>query len=247
MITAYGDEAALEPQRLLARASLALATTPVFTKEVIADAVAKYGTGSTAFLQHTDLDQQPELVKVSATPLSVDELSKLWQVLGTPYLLTQTYTATVVLLEADVPVRRALPVRRPVVHVRPFTPVTLVAVEVEGGGGAVTGGTLVLTGSGLLSGHTVVTVDQVRLVPDATSTPSQVTVALPDSVPAGVHAVAVVQLRPADPMTGEPERVLGRSAGLPVTVLPTVGSITTTASQVSIRCSRYCRRGSAPR
>ena len=56
----------------------------------------------TAFLADADLADQVELVKLSPTPLSLEEMSKLWGVLGTPYLLSLTYTATVVLIEADV-------------------------------------------------------------------------------------------------------------------------------------------------
>src|SRR6478735_8051816 len=80
LVTAYGDEEALEPQRLLARGALALATTPVFTRDTIAAAIAKYGVDATGFLADSDLGEQTELVKVSPTPLSLEEVSKLWGV-----------------------------------------------------------------------------------------------------------------------------------------------------------------------
>jgi hypothetical protein len=243
LVTAYGDEEALEPQRLLARGALALASTPVFTKAVIQAAIDKYDTDPTSFLTDADLADQAELVKVSPTPLSLEELSKLWGVLGTPYLLSLAYTATVVLIEADVVPRRALPVRERVLAVRPLTRIRLEHLEVVGGGAAVTGATLALTGGGLLAAHTVVAVGGVRLAPDATSTTTRLTVALTPDVPSGVHAVQVLRLQPADPVAGTPERVTDRSSGLPLMMLPTVGSVTTTAALVRVPVSPPLREG----
>lgn len=230
LVTAYGKEDALEPQRLLATAALALAKTPVFTKDVIADAIAMYDVNPTDFLVHSDLPDQPELVKVSPTPLSLEELSKLWGVLGTPYLLSVAYTATVVLIEAPIPVRRALPVRRfPVIDVQPFSRVVLADVSVLSADGtpapASTGRTLVLTGSGLLSARTRVDIGRVALIPTAQSTVDRIETTLTDAVPAGVHPVQVVQTTPADPIAGTPERISGRSRALPLVVVPTVGPI----------------------
>ena len=118
--------------------------------------------------------------------------------------------------------------------VRPLTRIRLEGVEVEGGGAAVTGATLVLTGGGLLAAHTVVSVGGERLVPAAGSTTTRLTVVLTAEVPAGVHAVQVLRLQPADPVAGTPERVTDRSSGLPVMVLPTAGPVTTTATLVRV-------------
>lgn len=235
LVTAYGDEPALEPQRLLARAALALAATPVFTKDVVEDALALYGGETeTAFLERADLAGQPESVKLSPSPLSLEEISKLWGVLGTPYLLSQAYTATVVLIEAQTPVRRALPVRVPHIDVRPFTRAEIAAVETEDGQPATTGSTLVVEGSGLTSAHPFVTVGGTRLAVDAASTASRVVVTVPSTVRAGVHALQVVHVRPADAMSGEPERVVGRSNAVPLVVVPTVGTITTSGGEVHV-------------
>ncbi|MDT0184482.1 DUF4255 domain-containing protein [Microbacterium sp. ARD31] len=235
LVTAYGDEPALEPQRLLARAALALAATPVLTRDVVEEALALYGAeAGTAFLERADLAGQPEPVKLSPSPLSLEEISKLWGVLGTPYLLSQAYTATVVLIEAEVPVRRALPVRVRQVDVRPFTRAEIAAVETDDGGPARTGSTLVLAGSGLASAHPFVTVGGARLVVDPASTASRVVVSLPSTVPAGVHALQVVHVRPADAMSGEPERVVGRSNAVPLVVLPTVGTVTASGGEVHV-------------
>ncbi len=237
LITAYGDEEALEPQRLLARGALALASTPVFTKATIEAAVAKYGADATSFLNHADLADQGELVKVSPTPLSLEEISKLWGVLGTPYLLSLAYTATVVLIEASVTPRQVLPVRERAIEVRPWTRPELLQVSVTGGGPAVTGAEVVLTGSGLISGNTFVSFSGTRLTPDAASTSSHVVCTLPDAVPAGVHAVQVLHVRPADPVAGTPERRLASSNSMPLLLRPTVGTITKTAAEVRVALS----------
>jgi len=235
LVTAYGDEPALEPQRLLARAELALAATPVFTKGVVEDAIALYGgEAETGFLEHADLAGQPEAVKLSTAPLSLEEISKLWGVLGTPYLLSQAYTATVVLIEAEVPLRRPLPVRTRNLQVRPFTRAEIEVVATDDGTPAATGSTLVIDGSGLASAHPFVTVGRTRLVLDPASTASRAIVTVPSTVPAGVHALQVVHVRPADAMTGEPERVVGRSNAVPLVVVPTVRAVTTSAGEVHV-------------
>lgn len=242
LVTAYGDEEALEPQRLLARSALALAATPVFTKAVIENAVATFDTGATDFLDATDLADQDELVKITPTPLPLEELSKLWGVLGTGYLLSQAYTATVVLLRAEAPVRTPLPVMTRDLAVRPFSRVLLDAVAVAGDGPAVTGATLVLTGRGLLDARTVVRVAGETLDPDPSSRTTRLVTTLTGAVRAGVHGVQVVhEAAPGAP--GEPTRVLGRSDTVPLVVRPSVGALTTTGTQLEIPVTPALREG----
>ncbi|MFE6970153.1 DUF4255 domain-containing protein [Isoptericola sp. NPDC057653] len=244
LVTAYGDEPALEPQRLLARAALALAATPVLTKDVVEEAVDLLGAETdTAFLQHADLAGQAEPVKLSPAPLSLEELSKLWGVLGTPYLLSQAYTATVVLVEADAPPRRALPVRTRRIDLRTFARADVAAVTTLDGGPAATGSTLVVEGSGLASAHPFVVVGRTRLAPEPGSTAARATVVLTDAVPAGVQALQVVHVRPADALTGEPERVVGRSDAVPLVVVPTVGTVSLAGGEVHVPLAPPLREG----
>lgn len=103
LITCHGQDESLDAQRLLGRTVTALAVTPVLTRDVVVDAMDTYATeAETTFLADADLADQVELVKVSPAPMSLEEMSKLWSVLQTPYLLSLTYTATVVLIEAEV-------------------------------------------------------------------------------------------------------------------------------------------------
>jgi hypothetical protein len=246
LITAYGSEDALEPQRLLAQAALALTNTPVLSKDVVEAAIEAYDTGPTAFLARADLAGQPEPVKLSPAPLSLEEISKLWGVLGTPYLLSQAYVATVVLIEADLPARSPLPVRTRNLQVAPFTRAEIASVATQDGEPATAGSTIVVDGSGLTSVRTYVAVGGRRLAPAAGSTSARVVVDLPDSqvadpssgevgsVPAGVQRLQVVHVRPADPASGAPERVTGRSNAVPLVVVPTVSDLSAAGSQVEL-------------
>lgn len=108
LITCHGQDESLDAQRLLGRTVAALGATPVLTRDVVVDAMDTYATAAgTTFLADADLADQVELVKVSPVSMSLEEMSKLWSVLQTPYLLSLTYTATVVLIEADVTVSTA--------------------------------------------------------------------------------------------------------------------------------------------
>lgn len=103
LITCHGQDESLDAQRLLGRTVTALAATPVLTRDVVLDAMNTYATETeTTFLADADLADQVELVKVSPASMSLEEMSKLWSVLQAPYPLSVTYTATVVLIEADV-------------------------------------------------------------------------------------------------------------------------------------------------
>ncbi len=234
LVTAYGDDGALEPQRLLARGALALAATPVFTGPVIAAALTKYAVDDTAFLASSDLADQAEVVKVSPAPLTTEEISKLWGTFSTPYLLSLGYTATVVLMEAQATPRTALPVLSRGVDVGPTSRPEVSDLVVEGGGPSVTGATLVLTGSALLDAHSWVALGEHRIAPDAGSTTTRVLATIPPSVPAGLHGIRIVRVRPADPVTGEPERVLAQSSMLPWLVQPSVGAVSVVGPTVRI-------------
>lgn len=244
LVTAYGDDAMLEPQRLLARAVLALAATPVFTREVVEAALAKYGLDEMAFLADANLADQRELVKVSPEPLALEEISKLWSAFSTPYLLSLGYTATVVLLEAQIAPRVSAPVLTPALDVAPQRRIELDEARVEGGGASVVGSRLRLLGAGLLGPGTLIALGEDRIAPDeAASTTSELVATIPVTVRSGVHALRVLAVRPADPMTGEPERVARRSNALAWQVVPTVGAVSLVAGAVQVPVTPGVRPG----
>jgi hypothetical protein len=221
LITCYGDDASLAAQRLLGRAVLALAVTPVLTRDVVRAAMLHLGTETdTTFLTAADLADQVELVKLSPEQLSLEDQSKLWATFQTPYLLSAAYAATVVLLEAEVVPRTALPVRERAVAVSAAGAPRIAHLDTDPPGSAVAVGTpLTVVGSGLLGPLTRVRVGPVELDPGPTATPQRLAVAVTADVPAGVNAVQVVH-RSRPGADGSPSRVVAASNAVPVLVRP---------------------------
>lgn len=109
LLSFYGDDKELEPQRLLGIVTSALHADPTLLHSTIETVKATVG-----FLHNSDLDQQAELVRVTPAELTLEELTKLWSAFfQTKYVLSMAYNATVVLLEAIRPTAPpALPVAK---------------------------------------------------------------------------------------------------------------------------------------
>ncbi|HAJ38467.1 MAG TPA: hypothetical protein DCL15_22590 [Chloroflexi bacterium] len=115
LLTFYGDETQLEPQRILGSAVRALHTRPILSRQEIRSAIA-----ANAFLAGADLADEIETVKLTPQSLTLEELSKLWSVLfQTPYTLSMAYDASVVLIAADSQPSMVQPVVTPAIHVFP--------------------------------------------------------------------------------------------------------------------------------
>lgn len=248
LMTCYGDDAALEPQRLLARAALALRTTSVLTRDVVTLALAHYAARTeTAFLADSDLANDVELVKLAPTPLSLEEMSKLWAVLDTPYLLSLTYVATAVVVTSSLAPAVAPPVARRLVQVTPAGPPRVDGVVVDGaepGEPAATGDGLVVRGSALLprTGTATVAVGATELPTAAGATAAVVRVTLGGDVSAGVHLVSVRHATVAGAVSAPP-RVVAVSNAVPLVVRPSVTSVSDTADAVILGVSPAVRAG----
>lgn len=127
LITCYGDENLLQPQRLMGAVVSNLHAEPLLTpQEIVANVVSPSSpppvTDPRHFLATSDLADEVERVRFTPLPLTTEELSKLWSVLfQTPYSLSTAYGATVVFVEQDKGTPRpALPVRDRNVYVVPF-------------------------------------------------------------------------------------------------------------------------------
>ena len=81
LLSFHGDEAKLEPQRLLGSVARTLHAHPVLTREMIQDTLQDPLFG---FLAGSDLADQVEPVKFTPSFLSLEELSKLWSVFLRP-------------------------------------------------------------------------------------------------------------------------------------------------------------------
>jgi hypothetical protein len=238
LLSFYGDEDAMVPQRLAGSVVRTLHVRPVLDRARIAAVIASRtflngGEGGT--LPRADLDQQVEQVKFTPIMLSLEELSKLWSVFfQTPHTLSVAYQASLVFIEADAPLPTPLPVRGRNVYVVPFRQPVITAVEAEGGTGQpiVAQSTLRIRGSQLRGQNTLVRVD--ALEPQSPVSVSGTAVllplsALPTALRAGVHRVQVVhQILMGTPATPH----LGVESNVAAFVLhPTITQVSQTGTE----------------
>jgi hypothetical protein len=187
----HGAETSYEPQRILGNVVSVLHSQPVLSREMVRDA-------SQAPLASSNLADQVELVRFAPLGLNLEELSKLWSVFfQVPYKLSIAYQASVVLIEPEVTVQPALPVRARNLYVMPFRQPEVDEVQADAGPGLpiLSGDTIVLRGRNLKGDATRVRIGGVDVVPAAASVrDDEIRVALPAGLPAGVLGAQVVHL-----------------------------------------------------
>lgn len=116
LLTFYGDEKRLEPQRVMGCVLRALHDRPILTRNQIRSAV-----NTVDYISGSDLDEEAEQVKFTPIPLSVEELYNLWSGLfQTPYNLSIAYQASVVFIDGSSTPQEALPVRARNLYVLTF-------------------------------------------------------------------------------------------------------------------------------
>jgi hypothetical protein len=197
----YGDEGKFVPQQLLGSVVRTLHAVPQLPRTRITQKIADLN-----FLTGVGLDRDPELVKFTPLPLSLEELSKLWSILiQTPYALSIVYIATVVIIESEDTPRPALPVKKPLITVLPFRQPTIEQLLSQKLGDKfpapnqpiVVGDTLVLQGKQFLGDSDIDTFIRIAgelvapLAQDASNT--QLSVVVPPTAVAGVQGIQVVQ------------------------------------------------------
>lgn len=199
LLTFYGNESDLEPQRMLGNVALAMHTKPILTRKMIENTIGSY-----PFLVESNLDDEIELVKLTPLPLSLEELSKLWSIFfQTQYALSIAYQATVVLIEAEVKPRAVLPVLQREIYVEPFRQPTIERIRSEAGEfePIQPDSTIVIEGKQLRGDTTKLRIGASNLIElPATITDTRIVFPLsdidpPDSLRAGVQAVQVIQPR----------------------------------------------------
>jgi len=198
LLTFYGKEAQMEPQRLLGSAVSALHAQPVLTQDVIRATInAAVAADPNHFLADSDLAEQVETIKFAPLPLNLEELSKLWSVFfQTPYALSVAYQAAVVLIEAGGTPQAALPIRAPQVYGAVLRrPVITQVLSQAGEDAAVTlGSTLLIRGRQLQGQITRVRIGEIEATP-ASASDAQISLPLVapfDTLFAGVQTVQVV-------------------------------------------------------
>ena len=208
LVSFYGNEAILEPQRLLGGAVSALQARPRVTRNAI-QAIVDASAGADLsdprrYLGDTDLSEQVEHIVFTPLPLNLEELSKLWSTLfRVPYVLSVAYEASVVLVEAQVTPKPALPVRLHNVYVVPVRRPLVESVESEDGPDEpiVAGTTIVVRGDRLRGDVTRLRVGDAVVAPLAEAvgeTEIRATLGPPlfaaGTLRAGVQGVQVVHL-----------------------------------------------------
>jgi hypothetical protein len=196
LLTFYGEESLLEPQRVLGSVVRTLHARPVLTRDLIRRTIAK--AEFIPFLVNSNLADAVELVKFTPTPLSLEELSKLWSVyFQTHYSLSIAYQGTVVLIESEESTQAALPVRARNIYVTPFRQPLIERVRSAVGEGEpiFSDSTIVISGERLRGDVTQVRVGGLDVAPAIENvSDTQVTLPMPANLRAGVQGLQVVQL-----------------------------------------------------
>jgi len=199
LLTFYGAEQQLIPQRLLGSAARMLHAEPVLTRPQVTTSVAARG-----FLAGSNLAADIELVKFTQLPLTLEELSKLWSVFfQTQYALSVAYQGTVVLLEREDSFRSPLPVRLRNLYVETFRqPVVEAVVAAAGDDEPILALSQIKVRGRRLQGEvTELNVGGQVVVPTSV-TDTEVEATLPALLQAGPQGLQVVQER----LMGTPEQ-----------------------------------------
>lgn len=197
LLSFYGNETELEPQRLMGCVVRTLQNALVITSEMIRDTLSD---PTFTFLAATDLADQIEPIFITPTEISVENLSKIWSVfMQTPYSLSATYKGSVVFIEGEEPGVRALPVRdrRPLVMV--FNQILIERVIARRGAlePIVADSTLLIAGRNLYDSNALVRIRGIEIAPQAVND-SQIVFPL-TSVPRGVLRAGVQSLQVVHP------------------------------------------------
>lgn len=109
MLSCYGNNNELAPQRLLGSVVQAMNDRRVITQEMIREACHD---ATLPFLQDSNLAEQVQKINILPLDLNLEDLSKTWSVFfQTPYILSVAYKILVVLVDGRESLGRSLPVR----------------------------------------------------------------------------------------------------------------------------------------
>lgn len=197
LLSFYGSDAEMEPQRLAGSVIRTFQSVYALTPEMLRETVSDPTFG---FLADADLSEQLEPVRIVPTEISVENLSKIWSVFfQTPYALSLTYKATVVLIEGEELGKRPLPIRERRTSIVPFRQLVVDRViSASGSFQPITlDSTITITGRNLYHDSVRVRVADIDVEP-TTVTSSQIQLSLP-SVPAGVLRAGVQSVQVVHP------------------------------------------------
>ncbi|MBW4472527.1 MAG: DUF4255 domain-containing protein [Stenomitos rutilans HA7619-LM2] len=191
IVSCYGNETELEPQRLLGSVVRIFNDRPTVSLDVVQATIAD---PSFRFLAEADLAEQIQQLNVCPLDLSLDDLSKVWSVFfQAPYLLSAIYKVTVVTIEGEEALPKALPVRdRKLGGVVAFPHQPVVeSVQPQTGklDPILATSTLIIRGRNLESASTLIRIGEAQLAPLQCSS-TEITASLADIPPGMLWAGA---------------------------------------------------------
>ena len=228
ILTCYGNEVELEPQRLLGSVVRTMHSQPILKPEAIRNTLED---SSFRYLRESDLPEQVELVRFAPLGLSTEDLSKIWSIFfQTPYSLSIAYQASVVLIESEDIPRRALPVREPRLAISPQKPLITKVTTIDSLTQAwqsvedrviLANSTIKLEGSRLQGNNNLVRIGGIDAIPQAVSD-RQMSVDLSSvsnhDLRAGAQGIQVIKRNSQDSRINE-------SNLFPIVILPTLQTI----------------------
>ena len=109
MMSCYGNDAELQPQRVLGSVVSTLADKRILTSELIRSTC---NDATFPFLADSDLADQIQQVNIVPVDISLEDLSKAWSVFyQAPYVLSIAYRACLIVVEGRENFQRSLPIR----------------------------------------------------------------------------------------------------------------------------------------
>jgi hypothetical protein len=240
LVSCYGDDTKLEPQRVLGSAFTFLHAQPQLTRAQIQATIAD---PSRAYLAGSDLADQVDLVRFTPVNLTLDELSRLWSVfLQTQYVLSATFKASTILLERTITPQPAPPTRAVQLVALPIRIPSITAIVSAAGAASpiVAPGSIIVEGSDLIGDSIDVEIDGVS-APTTSAANDRIVLALPAGVTAGPHTL---QTRQGVALGASGTRPAFASPLATFTVAPTV---TMTGGAFNLAVTNVEGAGAAPR
>lgn len=203
LISFYGNDMELEPQRILGSVIQVLNDRSVLDKNSISNAIADT---TFPYLINSDLDRQVEQITFNPLNLSLEDLSKIWSVFfQTPYALSLAYKASVVIIEGQNITQKALPVSSRQFSAVPFGYQPAIDRVMSGSSPVapiVSDSTLTIKGRHLKSPVTLVRIGGIEVTPQQTN---ENEIILPlssvpeDALEIGVQSLQVIHQIPKKP------------------------------------------------
>ncbi|MEG5129434.1 DUF4255 domain-containing protein, partial [Microcoleus sp. ARI1-B5] len=168
ILTFYGNDIELEPQRLLGSAVRTIVDNPILTPEMIR---ATLNHSNFSYLADSTLEQQVERVTIVPSQMNTEELSKIWSVFfQTPYVLSFACQGGAVLIEGNRQSGRALPVRSVQFYTTPSQPVVDQAIAEAGANQPIVADSILMVrGKRLKADRAQVRIGEARVTPQEVS------------------------------------------------------------------------------